>query len=144
MLVGNVESIKASEEVISSRVRFHRADCLDDLFAGELYFPLRYSSFKALRLGSERKLNASALLSGREVRRDGRPNGMVEGASEVVSRVADDCGEQVWDGGVGFDAQGTLTDLSIRLHDKAVAALGEEGLDLPIQVVDVMFGPLDL
>jgi len=61
-----------------------------------------------------------------------------------VNGIAGNESEIVRYGMIGFDSNGTVSSLWLHSDHKLEGSLGEVALDLPVEVIDVMIGPLNL
>jgi hypothetical protein len=142
VLIGEVQRMEAVEFAICVSIRLERYDLIDDLFAGQLYLSRLYGSHKGLLVSvPEWELNG---LGPRHLSSDQREHEEVQRGSEVVNCVASDQGDLVGDGLVALDGQASLLGLWSYANDRLEGLLRQKGFDLPVQVIDVMFGPLDL
>ncbi len=144
VLIGYVQGVDGVELFVPARIRLEVVDFLDDLFAGEMYLSCLNGSTKALRRFTEWELDSVPLSGCFAFIANHLKDEQVEGGSQVVDGIADDQGDYIWHGYLGFDRVGDLAGLAIKATKNPQGVLGRVGINLPVKVNDVMFGPLDL
>jgi hypothetical protein len=61
-----------------------------------------------------------------------------------MSGIADNQGEVRRNGFLGFGSNGRLSGFGIAIDDELERALSQKGVNLPVEIVDVMLGPFNL
>lgn len=144
VLIGYVQCVDSIELFVPARIRLEVVDFLDDLFAGEMYLSCLNGSTKALRRFTEWKLDLVPLSGCFAFIANHLKDEQIEGGSQVVNGIADDQGDFVWHGYLGFDGVGNLAGLAIKAAENPQGVLGRIGINFPVEVHDVMLGPCDL
>ena len=142
MLVDIIEFMDSPEDWVPIRASIESFDYTEDLFSGEIYLSATQGVVKSLivhRFPGEGILDVGIVS---DLRGQHHPNGVIQSGSEIVGSISDDHGKPAWDGFLVMDA-----------HARVWAGLLENDLDRlaaqigcypPVQVVDVIFGPLNL
>jgi hypothetical protein len=68
----------------------------------------------------------------------------IESGIEIMNSIPDHEGEALWDGLLGFDRKSSLQALWVLSENQAERFSRQIGVDLPVKIVDVLFGPLNL
>ena len=143
VFVRNVELVHPVKKMISARLCVQTYDDLDDVFAGQLYLSAYNGLMKSLRV--QRALGEGVLdiVGVRDPIANHRPDGVIESRSQIVDGIPDDEREREWRGSIGFDADNFI---AVVTHDgdDFDGFARQVGVDLPVKVIDVMFGPLNL
>lgn len=142
VLVAFVENLDGIEVFVPARMRFEFAYLVEDIFRGEMHLSGRDGSFKTIS-SSLREGEADGNRIFCLVAHHGVAN-VVERRAKVVDRIADDQGEMVWDGVLGLDINQSLRGVFALRDSEFERVCREKFVDLPIQAIDVVFGPLDL
>lgn len=144
VLVGNVQGVDAIDEIVPSRLCVEGYNSIDDVFAGPLYLSTHNGGAKSLVthcLCGEGVLNVFGSLGQMS---NHFPDNMVQSGSEIVGGISNDEGELWRNGYLGFQYGRGPVAVFYPDEYEFKRLLGEVVGDLPIEIVDVMFGPLDL
>ena len=141
VLVCYVKGVNSVKKCVPTRIRLKGFDRVDDLFSGELHLSVLDGGFKSFNSRGEGELHGFRSWS--FVAHHAEHN-KIKGASEVMNRISENHGELIWNGYVCFDADGSLFGLWIIDDDECVRALRKIGVYFPVQVIDVVFGPINL
>lgn len=141
VLIAQVEEVDAIKRIIPTRVRFERVYRSDDVFSGDLYLSIRNGATQPLCRAGKGEKNSLWFWSAITNHTVGEE---IKGGFEIVNGIPDNQGEVVWDGFLGFDDKGTLGTLWINFVHQDKRCTGDECFNFPMQIVDVMFGPLNL
>ena len=144
VLIGYVQGVDSVELFVPARIRLEVVDFLDDLFAGEVYLSCLNGSTKTLRRFAEWKLDRAPLSGCFAFIANHLKDEQIEGGSQVVDGIANDQGDCIWHGYLGFDRVGNLAGLAVKATKNSQGMLGRVGINLPVEVDDVMLGPLNL
>jgi hypothetical protein len=138
VFVLDAESVQGDKLIVPSRVRAGVCDYSDDIWSGQVYLSLTDGRWKSVHVTGEWELDVCG--PGRVVGRDKRPDDVIERGPQIVDGVADQNPEIILRHGlVCFDPQGSFGGFGV-LANLDAPVLAEEGLDLRVQVRDVMFG----
>lgn len=142
VLIVNIEFVDHPERRVTRLVRLERADYLDDLWAGLVYTSIIDRRLKVLPF-DDRELG---LLRDRALlQADGIANHMVEGRPEVVNRVAQQQGHAVGHPLSHSHPEARVGGrIAITFDNEAIRASLSECRDFPLQLTDVLLGPLNL
>lgn len=141
VLVAQVEKVDTVKRIIPARIRFERVYRSDDVFSGDLYLSIRNGATQPLcraGKGEKNSLWSWSVIANHTVGKE------IEGGFEIVNGIPDNQGEVFWDGFLGFDDKNTLGALWINFVHQHEGCISDECFNLPMQIVDVMFGPLNL
>jgi hypothetical protein len=137
------EPMLVFEVPIPSRVRLYRLhDAVNDLFRGALCksaIKASYKSIPGLIYGEPSVVTSGAV----ESKFDFRDN-VVEGGSEVVQRIAEREGEGVRQNLNSSDFQEIVSAIRIVLNNDFVSSSLRELREYHVEIVDMLYGPLDL
>jgi hypothetical protein len=143
VLVTIVECPNTPQVAVPCSVWFEVMDRFNDLFAGKPYLSIVNGAIKAFgSLPGEGKLDlmefAFAYLGARH-----GIDGQVKGRPQIMDRVPDNKPKFIWNGFLCFDSGGGLPGLRLMVDEQREWFLGEKGFNSPVEVVDVVLGPLD-
>ena len=144
VLIGYVQGVDSVELFVPARIRLEVVDFLDDLFAGAMYLSCLNGSSKGLRRFAEWELDLVPLSGCFAFIANHLKDEQVEGGSQVVDGITDDQGNFIWHGYLDFDFVGNLAGLAVKATENPQGALSRIGIDLPVEIADVMLGPFDL
>jgi hypothetical protein len=142
VLITLVENLDGVQIKLPARIGLEAMYLVDDLFGGEMHLSCRDGTTKtltsALRKGEANARRVLCLVAHHPEAK------MIERRSEVVDSIPQDKREMLWDGVLGLDVnhspRGILGLRDSQLERVCLEVFG----DLPVQVADVTFGPLDL
>jgi len=140
MLIGYIKGMKTVKQFIPASIRLDLLNCFDDLFAGKLYMSILNGRVKACGLSAEGELNRFGLWS---FTANHAENGNIKGCAQVMDGISYRKRKAFWDGFLGFDGIGALCSLWVIADPQFKRILSQIGINIPVQFVDVMFGPLD-
>jgi hypothetical protein len=141
VLVAFVENLDGIEIKLPARIRCEVDYLVDDLFRGEVHLSCRDGTTKTLTstLG-EGEANARRVLCLVAHHPEAE---MVKRGSEIVDGISQNESEVFWDGMLGLDVNQSLRGV-FALPDSKLERLCRKVFgDLPVQVQDVIAGPLD-
>ena len=141
VLVCYVERVNPIEQLIPARIWLERIYHVDDLFAGDLYLSIRDGAFKGFRSSAEGELNSLGALCFVASHCE---NQKIKRGPQVMDRVSDNQSEAIWDGFIAYDFEGSLCSLWVNANNDFERAARQKGVDLPVQIIDVVLGPFNL
>lgn len=140
VFVTDVQVVNGSKQLVPSSVRLKRVKQVDDLWSGPVYCSLSNFCLKVFWSFAEGEVNAGNAIS--VVAHDIASHD-VEGRAQVVDCIANDEWPEVWQG-VSLDyPQQLIARLGVTVNDHAIGFFPREDQNLPIQVSDVLIGPLN-
>lgn len=140
MLIAQIKNVDAIKSIVPAMIGFERVYRSDDVFAGELYLSICNGATQPLCRISEREENSRWFWSAVAYHPISE---QIEGRFEIVNGIANDKGKFFWDGFIGFDEKNALGALWINCLHQNERHLGKERFNIPMQIIDVMFGPLN-
>lgn len=141
VLVALVDGFDSMEILVPARIGLERVDLVDDVFGGDIHLSGSNGAFQAIRRLDE---GESHLPGGWCLTAHHPEAKMVQGGPEVVRGVPKDEGEFVWNGAVGLKEDKSLGGIAALADSQMERRIREIFGSLPVQIVDVLFGPLDL
>jgi hypothetical protein len=132
----NVEHVELVQLVLPVRIWLARLNCRSDLFSGQLYKSARKNAFAAVV--AEAVEGELEFIPPVGVSAEDSEVGEIQRRAKVVDGIADYQAKRFWDGFVGLDCYGGLAFVWIKAENEPHRALREVGLNLPVQVIDVM------
>ena len=143
VLVGQIKAVDGLNHLVPARIRLEFLYFSHDLFAGATYMSTVNGGFQSVRRGAERDLDLPPLSGSWAFVTNQRKCEQVKGGTQVVNGIADDQGESVWNGYLVFDDIGNLVGLAVSTAINPQRTLACIGFGLPVNVIDVMFGPFN-
>jgi hypothetical protein len=140
VLIADIKLMDGMKPVFPGRVRLQRLDCSDNPFSGNLYLSASNGTFHGLRVLAEREIE---VIGTRNFVAQQCENQEIERASKIMNSVSEYEGEKCWDGWLCFDEKLTLRQLWNLPDPKFEGFLRQIGIDLPVQIRDVMLGPFN-
>lgn len=140
VLVGNIQGMKPTQKYVAARMRFQPFNYLDDIFAGEIGISIRDGALKAFGPLRKGKLDAFGL---RGFVANHSEHEQIQSGSHVVNCITNSECEIVWNCRLGFDTNNALTELWIMLNNEMHRLPADVVSELPMNVTDVILGPLD-
>lgn len=140
MFIGNVEVMDGSKHVIPSLVRLQRLNYLDDIFSGSAYVSFFDGSIKAIKTVCEREVNILGVSS---VHFNKINSQKVEGGTEVMDNIPDDCGKIMRNLIPDLEHPLVMKGFGILLDNNSVRFRLDVIDDTIIELNDMAFGPIN-
>lgn len=141
VLVAFVENLDGIEIKLPARIRLEVMYLVDDLFGGEVHLSCRDGTTKTLTASlGEGEANASRVLCLVAHHPEAK---VVQGGAKVVDSIAEDESEMIWDGMLGLDVNQSLRGIFALPNSKLERLCLKVFGYLPVQVQDVVLGPLN-
>jgi hypothetical protein len=141
VLVALVHGLDGMEVFVPARIRLECVDLVDDVFRGQVHLSGINGATKTLRRLGEGEADAVGTWC---LVADHPVTEVVKGCPEVVDRIADGQREGgFWNGWIGMDVNHALRGVLILADSEVERAVRKILPDLPVQVIDVLLGPLD-
>lgn len=143
VLVGNVEQMQATKKAVPAIVEIQLLHRVRDVFAGKMYLSAADGLSHTFRVRFPAEGEVDSLLVGNEMT-DQSVSQMIEGASQIVQGIPCNKGNCRWYGALNLDDQGLFRGLALLANDHFYGMIRQIGVNEPIELVDVLLGPLNL
>jgi len=146
VLIQNVEIVNLAKELIPSfaAIWLKGPDEVNGLWGGPVYMSLFKSAFKAICVPCNLELDALIAASVGSYK---CTHQKIEHGTKVVNRIPNDSRKLFWDFFLDADDQGKRPldrmAASISLDDYSIGIPGKETCGLGVQLVDMLFGPVN-
>lgn len=140
VFVSGVQGLDAVEVLVPACIGLEFAYYSNDIFSGETYLSTRYGTFQSFLTGGERKVDAVGVpcfVVNQLVDQD------VQRAFQVVDCVSQNKRDFVGNGLVLFNKYLSLIGFLRKSAPQPEGSLLKEVFDEPVQIADVLIGPLD-
>lgn len=143
MFVQVVKVVQGPKGVIPSLVRFHNLhDEVSDCFRGSMYRSAINSRYKFLPRYTNRELCMQVV--GTESPIDDLIHGVIQRSSQIVERITDQESKCIRNELADFDLNSIVSGFRIVVDAETVTAMCGKPVNLTVEIIDVLFGPLDL
>jgi len=143
MLVGNVEKMQAGQKWVAAKVEIQILNRVGEVFSGQMYLAASDGLTHAYRVTFPREGKVDALVVGSQAANE-MIGEMVHRRPKVVQGVPKDERDPIWHGALCSDGEGFCRGLAVLTDYEFDRTLRKVSVNEPIEVVDVLFGPLNL
>lgn len=140
VFVSDVQVMDGIEKIVSSSVRLQRSKYFDDLWAGPVYCSTHNRCLKVFETWSEWKVNAGnteSVMPHHVARQD------VKRGAQIVNGVSYQERPMLGLGESFLHAQELIAGIRLTINDHNIGVFPCIGQDLPVQIRDVLIGPLN-
>ena len=134
------ERFNRVEVLVPARIRLKRVNLLDDLFRGDVHLSSRDGATKSILPFNEREANGLGSLC---LTANHPPAKLIKSAAQVMDCVAENQGDHAWNGLICLDVHDTPLRVAVLADSQLEWLLAEKLGNLPVRVVDMLFGPLN-